>query len=501
VQSNQVEQPIPGVFRFVDDCNVYVITSDKGAIAIDFGSGKWMEQAAQLGIGPIEHVFLTHSHAEQCRGLLDCSDQPFVIHAPAGEQKMLAPQGVEVSWRTRREVGVPASYDLLERGIDGIRYDMRVAGDLFWQDRRIRFIDTPGHGRGAMSIILDHDGRQLVFCGDAAHQGATIWKPYCLEWDHYTGQGALAAWEGVQRLASLGMDMLYPSHGPIITKAPRRMLAQLGRKLMAFYHAKGNICPGEKDRYGTSRMMRCGARQLLTGFCQFGINSYLLVGNTGEAMVIDPMASEMAELDALLDELGGCPLTAATSTHYHWDHCDGLPEVKRRFGTTTYLHPWVAEGLKDVQTVDKPWLPEEPILPDRILPENGHWDWNEFTFRVAPFPGQTWWHCLLMAQMGGRRVLFGGDNFQTNSRWSGTGGFCSFNGSDFRRGFIPSAQQVIDWNPDIIANGHGVYFDYRRAHFEKIIRWAEKAEAAVAALCPTGDLDKDYHLHAHVAWR
>ena len=396
---------------------------------------------------------------------------------------------------------MPASYDLLERGIEGIHYNMTGSGDLFWQDRRIRFIDTPGHGRGAMSVILDHRGKQLVFCGDAAHEGATIWQPYHLEWDHWTGEGVLAVWEGVQRLANLGMDTLCPSHGPIITKAPRDMLTQLGQKLMAFYHAKGSICPGEKDRYCSPRIMRCGARQLLPNLYQFGTNAYLLVGSKGEAMVIDVMASEMAELDALLDDLGGCSLTAATCTHYHWDHSDGLPEVKRRFGTTTYLHPWVAEALKDVETNDKPWLPKEPILPDRLLPENGQWEWNEFTFRVAPFPGQTRWHCALMAEIGGKRVLFGGDNFQTNSRWNGTGGFCAFNGSDFRRGFIPSAQQVIDWNPDVIANGHGVYFSYRREHFEKIIRWADKAEAAVAAICPTGDLYSDYYLYAHADGR
>ena len=496
MQSDQIEQPIPGVFRFADSCNVYVITSDTGAIAIDFGSGRWMDQAEQLGIGPIEHVFLTHHHAEQCRGLLDLHDKSFVVHAPEGEQTMLAPSGVETFWRRRRELGVPASYDPLARGIDGICYDMTGFGDLFWHDRRIRFIDTPGHGRGAMSIVLDHGGKQLVFCGDAAYEGATIWQPYHLEWDHWTGEGVLAAWEGVQRLANLGMDMLCPSHGPIIAKRPRGMLAQLARKLMAFYHAKGNICPGEKDRHVTPTITPCGARKVTPALYQFGANAYLLESRSGEVLTLDVQASETAKLDQLLAELGNPRLTAATATHYHFDHSDGLPVLKDRYGTTIHLHPWVAEPLKDVRVIDRPWLPPQPILADELLPEDGLWQWNEYSFRVAPLPGQTRWHCGLMATIDGTRVLFGGDNFQANSRWNGTGGFSAFNGSDFRRGFIPSAQRVVDWGPDIVANGHGVYFSYRRSHFEKVIRWAQKAEAAVAALCPTGDLDKDYYLHA-----
>ncbi len=69
-------------------------------------------------------------------------------------------------------------------------------------------------------------------CGDCSV--ATIWQPYHLEWDHWTDSGALAAWQGVRRIADLRVNLLCPAHGPIVDRQPRTMLRRLGRKLLAF---------------------------------------------------------------------------------------------------------------------------------------------------------------------------------------------------------------------------------------------------------------------------
>jgi hypothetical protein len=98
-----------------------------------------------------------------------------------------------------------------------------------------------------------------------------------------------------------------------------------------------------------------------------------------------------------------------------------------------------------------------------------------------------------MAEIDSRRVLFGGDNFCPNTRWNGTGGFCAYNRSRFREGYIPSARLALSWSPDIIASGHGTYYAFRPTRFQKIVEWAQSAARAVAALCPTGDLETDYY--------
>lgn len=486
----------PGLFRFDDTCNVYLVVQHGKSIAIDFGSGAWLEQAAAMGLPAPEHLLLTHHHADGVGGLLQRADWPLVIHAPAGEQAFLDPDRVAQFWRSRRDGGTPASYSVIARGIPApIRYDLGGFADWFWGSSRVRFLHTPGHGPHALSVLLDHAGEQVVFCGDAAHAGATIHQPYMLEWDHWTGSGALAAWEGIERLRQLRIDLLCPGHGPAIEGSPRTMLATLARKLLAFYQAKGNICPEEADRYVAPEFLASGAARILPNLAIAGTNTWVLTSRTGEALVFDPWLTEMPALEALLEELGKPKVTAATATHFHFDHSDGLPLLRERFGTRIFLHPRVASPLAPIHDIDAPWLPATPVLPDTTLPLAGTWTWNEYEFRVAHFPGQTWWHAAFMTKVDGKRVFFGGDNFQANSRWNGTGGFSSFNGSRFREGFEASAKLVLEWKPQIFANGHNEYYRFSPSQFRKIAKWALRAEAATQALCPSGNLEEDYYLH------
>ena len=504
------------LYLFEDTCNVYVITADDSSIAIDFGSGGWLPEFAALGLPPLQHVFLTHHHADQSSGLSHLANgsmaqsrnDSIVIHAPPGEQAFLSPDGVAEFWRTRRDAGVPRSYSVIPMEkmdstsevesifsiYDRIRYEMGGWTDLFWGTSRIRFILTPGHGPNAVSVIVDVDGKQVVFCGDAVHAGGTVWQPYNLEWDHWTGAGTIAAWEGVERLRGIGIDLLCPSHGPVIETGIQPTLTQLSRRLLDLYRAKGEIATGEKDAYVPPvRILACGARQVLPNLYQFGENSYLLTAANGEALLIDPWSRDLDQLDPLLAEIGQRRITAATASHYHLDHSDGLPIAKAKYGATIWLHPQVAAPLRDPDAMDVPWPIKEPILADHLWPDDGEWQWNEHTFRVAHYPGQTWWHTVFMTTIDGEKVLFGGDSFQPPSRWNGTGGFCAYNGSRFQEGFARSAQRALDWRPDIVACGHGTYIRFNPRYYRKVIRWAAQAERAVTALCPTGNLDADYY--------
>ena len=498
------EQLLPNLYRFADSCNVYVIRKGDRAIAVDFGSGRWMQALPGLGINQLEHVFLTHHHSDQCAGLQAQEHWPFTIHAPSGEEKFLSPEGQRRGTFDRRGRGCPDSYAVLKGGLQDVRYDMAGFGDFIWRDARIRFLHTPGHGPHACSVIADIEGRQAAFCGDAAHAGGTIWQPFHLEWDHWTGQGALAAWEGITRLQAVGLDLLCPAHGPVIADLPRNVLAKLQTRLMAFYLAKGQISPGEADNYVSPTLLKCGARLVLPGLYQFGTNGYLLRSRMGEGLVVDPQQPDLRELDALLSELGSIKVTVATATHYHADHCDALPFVRERFGARVVLHPMVAEPLHDVQGADVPWLPAQSIQADELWPERGVWNWNEYEFDIAPWPGQTHWHCIFMTRVAGQsvgarraagqRAAFGGDSFQPSTRWNGTGGFCAYNSSRFEEGFVRSAELLLRWRPDVLACGHGTYYRFKRSKFHKIITWAQVAERATRELCPSGDLQQDYYL-------
>jgi glyoxylase-like metal-dependent hydrolase (beta-lactamase superfamily II) len=240
---------------------------------------------------------------------------------------------------------------------------------------------TPGHGPNAASVIADRGGKQIVFCGDAIYAGGTLWEPYHLEWDHYTGTGALAAWEGIHRLLGAGVDLLCPAHGPLIEERPREMLQLLADRLLAFYRAKGAISPGESDRYVEPlEILPCGTRRVLPDVYQFGGNGYLLRSSAGEALIVDPFLGDMPALERLLPELEDVVPTAAVSSHYHADHSDGIPYLRERYGTRSWLHPWVAGPLQDVRATHAPWQPTESFVPDALWPEDGAWQWNEYGF-------------------------------------------------------------------------------------------------------------------------
>jgi len=492
----KITRLLPGLIQVRDTCNVYIIHDEKDAIAIDFGSGAWLPQLKQMGLPAISRVYLTHHHVDQCEGLLKKKNWPFEIHAPVDERGHLEPEMVRRFWQIRNLGPVPSSYSTLKRGIPNVRYDVAGFSDQFWGTRRIRFLLTPGHGRGAISYLVDIDGKQVLFCGDAAHADAKIHQPYHLEWDHWTAKGVQEALNGVQIIMHIGMDLLCPSHGPIIDKQPRRMLAQLEKKLHAFVRAKGSICSGEKDRYIDPTFTKTGAAQLSENLFHVGVNTYLVRSATGKALLVDPLVGSLPAIYNLLDELNIDRVDAATATHYHVDHVDGIPDLRKKFRNMKIcLHPRVAAPLANPKAYDAPWRMNIKIKPTDMMPRKGRWQWENFSFRVAPAGGQTWWHFAMMADIDGQRVLFGGDSFQPNSRWNGTGGFCSYNGSRFNEGFERSAKLIMDWSPDIVVCGHKTYVRYSTSQYRKIIKWARTSEQTVRSLCPSSNLEKDYYLH------
>src|SRR6516165_4275282 len=110
MSNNRLEQLLPGLYRIVDTCNVYVVQSGERAIAIDFGSGRWLSELPALGISLLEQVFLTHHHADQCAGLQAQERWPFTIHAPAGDERFLSPESLVQGTYDIHNKGCPNSY-------------------------------------------------------------------------------------------------------------------------------------------------------------------------------------------------------------------------------------------------------------------------------------------------------------------------------------------------------------------------------------------------------
>lgn len=485
------------VWRFEDSCNVYVLQCGDRAFSVDFGSGAWLKALPALGIRRLTDVFLTHHHADQCAGLLRRPSWPFTIHAPGGEAEFLDPARIRQQQARQAEGGChlfPRSYAPPPRGIPGIAYDLGGNTEHRLQGLCLRFLLTPGHSPHAVTLIVELDGLQWAFCGDAVHAGATIWQPYHLEWDHWTGAGALAAWEGVRRLRGPGLDRLCPSHGPILDKAIPATLQRLDRRLLDFYRAKGSICAGEKDHIVVPTPVAERVFQISPHLFMGFQNGYLLRSDSGACLLVDPTEWDADAFEAYFKTTpqGFRPEVALVS-HAHFDHYAGIPRLRRDYGLEACLHPRVARAILSPRHRRGLYRGLEPLPCDRKLPETGPWRWREYVFQVAPWPGQTWWHAAHQVRVDGQTVFFGGDSFQPASRWNGTGGFCAANLSRFREGFEPSLRMILDWKPDLLANGHRNLYRFTASRFRRILRWTDFAERATRALCPTDNLEKDYY--------
>ncbi|MEE3259506.1 MAG: MBL fold metallo-hydrolase [Candidatus Latescibacterota bacterium] len=477
-----------------DSCKINLLRYDKAGLAIDFGTGAWLDHLDELGISRVEHVVLTHAHRDQLCGLYRGRRPACPIHAPAGDRALCETDALRDFWTHYQQNGCPPNYAAPRLPLSAIAFDLSADSETPIGPARFCAIATPGHTADALSYIVEWQGRQLAFCGDAVHAGGTLHQPYHLEWDHWTPAGALAAWYGLERLGYCHFDQLLPSHGPPILKRPRQSVQRTQHNLMAFIRAKGSVCAGEQNRWLDTAPLAGGAHRILPDLYQFGGNSYLLVSAKAGGLVIDPQRPDIHLLKPLLREIGLSAVAATTATHYHCDHCDALDQLRQEYGAAVWLHPLVAEPLADRDRYDVPWLPPESIRPNRLLPEAGIFRFGEYRFAIRPFPGQTWWHCAFDTRIAGRHVLFSGDNFQPPTRWNGTGGFCAFNGSRFQEGFARSAKTALDLAPDIICNGHRIVYRFAPSHYRRILRWSASAARAVRALCPASDSDYDCRL-------
>ena len=94
------EEVLPGVLRFRDTCNVYVLRSERDGVLIDFGSGAILDHLSDLDLDRVTDVLVTHHHRDQVQGLARAVEAGARIWVPPVEQDLIA--RVDRHWLTRR---------------------------------------------------------------------------------------------------------------------------------------------------------------------------------------------------------------------------------------------------------------------------------------------------------------------------------------------------------------------------------------------------------------
>ena len=82
----------------------------------------------------------------------------------------------------------------------------------------------------------------------------------------------------------------------------------------------------------------------LVGPAPFYTNSFLLISDAGNAVIIDP-AAEVQEYDKILKEHGG-RLSLILCTHGHYDHVGSAGVLSREWGAKLYCEPADCQGTQ-----------------------------------------------------------------------------------------------------------------------------------------------------------
>ena len=182
-----------------EDCCIYLV--DLGdLVLIDAGAGRSvsaiLENVASLGFSPrrISAIVATHCHIDHIGGIpklrekTECQVIAHELDAAAMESGDLVKTAAD--WYNSNLPSIPVDYKLSE-----------VREVLKFEKGELLCLHTPGHTPGSISVILDNDGKRVLF-------GQDIHGPFS---DSFGSD--LAAWEkSMEVLLGLRADILCEGH-------------------------------------------------------------------------------------------------------------------------------------------------------------------------------------------------------------------------------------------------------------------------------------------------
>ncbi|HKW98371.1 MAG TPA: hypothetical protein VJN43_11615 [Bryobacteraceae bacterium] len=338
---------------------------------------------------------------------------------------------------------------------------VRDGDKVAWQDLSIQVIATPGYARGAVSYLIEVDGRRIACTGDLIHGDGRILDLFSLQdaipqvqEDGYHGWAARAG-DVVQSLRKVSQwkpDVLIPARGPVIHDPNQAIHALIGRLQLAF---SSHFATDALRWYRGDDKLRVMAQRVLgpvpvrwmptaetvqEKLPEWIIpisNSRLIVSRTRAAFLVDcgdpRVVKELRRLKAegVITRLDGIYIT-----HYHDDHTDVAQAAATEFQCPVYFCREMHDILEHPEAYHMPCLTTHAIQSGQPMDNGATRRWNEFEFRYSYFPGQTIYHGgLQVTPDNGQTIFFVGDSFTP----TGMDDYCLLN-----RNFLPPERGFLD---------------------------------------------------------
>lgn len=460
----------PDVYRVEDCCAVYLIKYKSNAVLIDFGSGKVLDCLDELGIRNISAVFITVPQRNHCQGL----------HLLTDDVPVYFPEGTVELIKKRRPVpGNPVINNLFP-GVYELPWSIPSYNEMPEKYVFGSFTITPLQVGGFTELqtvyMLDLAETRFCFCGDALAAPGRIHAAYNFEHLHHTGTGQYRGAEALRLIRMERPRLLLPSHGEIIDKDIYGALSRTMRALTELAEVYETNCPGVPASVRIPA--RPGKFQQLSEHIYMRGNSYLLVSDKHEALLIDFWAMQKDVMDEFIsdfqDEFPGYKITCILISHYHFDHWLGITELRDIFPLKTGCCKFMADALENPPAYKRPFQGWPGIKIDMQFEDGEKFSWNEYELTAYEFPGQTDLHSGYYSEIDDRKVFFTGDNFYPAQQWGGTGGLSSLNGGSLINGWPRSIKLMLKLNPDWVLASHTHPFMFNVEDYSSRLNWVDK---------------------------
>jgi glyoxylase-like metal-dependent hydrolase (beta-lactamase superfamily II) len=419
----------PDLYAVEDSCAVYLLVdpATRTAVAIDAGSGAWLDQLASYDVDAVTDVLITHHHRDQVEGLPRLVASGARVWVPENEADLIA--DADQHWQRRAVVN---NYDLHTDRFSLLE-SVPIAGVMKdYSNRRIGHLDvltlpTPGHTPGSVTYLVDG----YAFSGDLLHSPGKVWSAEALQWSYVGMEGAAMTMASLVQLLDHQPRALLPSHGSPMTdpaEAVRRTCDALGRLITARLGTPTGLLDKLENPY-----VELSPHLLMNRTSES--RSYVLLSDSGTALLIDygydlttsiptggprhTVRPWLPSLRALRHDYGIDRVEVAIPTHYHDDHVAAFNLMREVHGTEVWASSPVAHVLENPTHYDLPCLWYEPIPCAQHIPDGTGVRWREYEIDLYALPGHTLYASAIGFEVDGRRVLATGDQ-QTGS-WSADG--------------------------------------------------------------------------------
>jgi glyoxylase-like metal-dependent hydrolase (beta-lactamase superfamily II) len=491
---------VPGVARFRDSCNVYVLRAGREAVLIDFGTGAVLDELAALGIDHVTDVLVTHHHRDQVQGLQRAVDAGVRVWVPPVERELVA--DVDRHWLVR---SLDNDYDLLQDRFSLLR-SVPVTGTVDeYRSRRYGAFDvytlpTPGHTVGSVTYLVEVEGRTLAFSGDLIYGEGKVWSLAATQWTYTEIEGQRATYLSLGSLARRKPAVVLPSHGdpieepgPAIELTQRRLDELMGMRALDSWDLEMRLdAPFDELTPHLLRNRTCMA------------NSFVLRSESGAALVIDfgydhwtghPISSAdlsarrplLGSIEGLKRDHGVDRVEVVVPTHYHDDHVAGINLLRDVEGAAVWVPENFADVLEDPHRFDLPCLWFDPIRVDRRLPLEAPIRWHEYELTVYPLPGHTLYAAAISFEVDGRRVLATGDQ-QTNDDARPILNYQYRNRFAYDD-YVRSAELYKALRPDLIISGHWAAREVDDAWLDDLLAQGRRVAELHRELLPVDEVD------------